>query len=270
MPRGVSRHDEARLQGRLWTPKIHARAVRYWVDAQRRNHGMTGSSLNALADATDGNGQPLSSNPGGTRRWSDAGLNGRPAFDFQGGCMFSASYPIGLPGVGSDFIAAAVFTLRSGSAAQYRLMMIGAPEDWNSTASMSIFMREAAGVHIQTFANSSLRLTTSMTYDEPTLMVLHSKGGTMVHRKNGSQTASASYTPAFSSSAWGFGIGTYSAADLPASYYDGLVGEQTFIAGTFGTPQVEQLEGYLAHRWGLQERLATSHPYRNTPPLIGG
>jgi hypothetical protein len=31
----------------------------------------------------------------------------------------------------------------------------------------------------------------------------------------------------------------------------------------------QQIEGYLAHKWGLQNSLVASHPFRNRPPLIG-
>ncbi len=31
---------------------------------------------------------------------------------------------------------------------------------------------------------------------------------------------------------------------------------------------VLNIEGYLAHEWGLQANLPSSHPYRNSPPLI--
>ena len=35
---------------------------------------------------------------------------------------------------------------------------------------------------------------------------------------------------------------------------------------TYNTTQIEKAEGYLAHKWGLEGSLDSSHPYRYTPP----
>jgi len=32
------------------------------------------------------------------------------------------------------------------------------------------------------------------------------------------------------------------------------------------TLQVQQIEGYLAWKWGLQANLPVGHPYKNAPP----
>jgi hypothetical protein len=36
------------------------------------------------------------------------------------------------------------------------------------------------------------------------------------------------------------------------------------VSGDF--THLEKAEGYLAHKWGLEGNLNSSHPYRNTPP----
>ena len=36
-------------------------------------------------------------------------------------------------------------------------------------------------------------------------------------------------------------------------------------AGRLGV-SVEKAEGYLAHKWGLEGNLVSSHPYKSTPP----
>ena len=35
---------------------------------------------------------------------------------------------------------------------------------------------------------------------------------------------------------------------------------------TNSTTQIEKAEGYLAHKWGLEGNLDSSHPYKSTPP----
>ncbi len=41
---------------------------------------------------------------------------------------------------------------------------------------------------------------------------------------------------------------------------------EILITGTLTTDQRRQIEGYLAHKWGLTANLPTGHPYKNTPP----
>jgi hypothetical protein len=43
------------------------------------------------------------------------------------------------------------------------------------------------------------------------------------------------------------------------------------LLGVYGIPTVEQrqaLEGYLAHKYGINDQLQASHPYRNFPPTV--
>lgn len=44
------------------------------------------------------------------------------------------------------------------------------------------------------------------------------------------------------------------------------IGEVVIINGTIRAPNREKLEGYLAHKWGLESNLPTSHPYKNAVP----
>ncbi len=41
---------------------------------------------------------------------------------------------------------------------------------------------------------------------------------------------------------------------------------EILITGTLTTDQRLQIEGYLAHKWGLAPNLPGGHPYKNTPP----
>jgi hypothetical protein len=52
--------------------------------------------------------------------------------------------------------------------------------------------------------------------------------------------------------------------------WGGLIGEILIYNSVVSTPQRQQLEGYLAWKWGLQANLPASHPYKNSPipPLL--
>jgi hypothetical protein len=269
MPRGVSRYDEARLQGRLWTPMAVQADVRYWIDATPRNRTMSGTAPTVYPDIS-GRGSALS-NVGGTRAWSDAGLNGRPAFDFQGGQAYGAAAVA--CGSASSFIAASVFTMRSGSANQVRIMSCGNAQDWDNSIYAALMVRESPfGLRLDSTWSSGIRLTTTsgVAYDTPMLFVVYRDGTNAYHRLNGAQTAGPT-TQALTLGTVTFRIGTYllSTSDT-TSRLDGLVGEQILTVGWPGIAGLHRIEGYLAHKWGLAGSLAGTHPYRNTPPLIGG
>ena len=44
------------------------------------------------------------------------------------------------------------------------------------------------------------------------------------------------------------------------------LGEIIIFDGLLNTTQTQQIEGYLAWKWGLQVNLPSGHPYKTTPP----
>jgi hypothetical protein len=52
----------------------------------------------------------------------------------------------------------------------------------------------------------------------------------------------------------------------PSETSDCEVAEILLYDSVLTTEQVQQLEGYLAWKWGLQDNLPDNHPYKNSPP----
>jgi FtsP/CotA-like multicopper oxidase with cupredoxin domain len=52
----------------------------------------------------------------------------------------------------------------------------------------------------------------------------------------------------------------------PDYFYNGQLGEVLVFNRYLSTPETAEVEGYLACKWGLQNRLPASHPYRNVCP----
>jgi hypothetical protein len=46
----------------------------------------------------------------------------------------------------------------------------------------------------------------------------------------------------------------------------GQICEALVYVGTLSTPDREKIEGYLAHKWGLQGNLPSNHPHSQVPP----
>jgi hypothetical protein len=59
------------------------------------------------------------------------------------------------------------------------------------------------------------------------------------------------------------GVGSNASVD----FMDGTISE-IIVCGGLSTFQRQQLEGYLARKWGLRTSLPTTHPYLNIPPVI--
>lgn len=90
--------------------------------------------------------------------------------------------------------------------------------------------------------------------------------GTAFGYYNGSTTASASqtplYTPATANSTHYFGSANGASQYLTADY-----GEILIYNTVLNSTQQQQVEGYLAWKWGLAGVLPTNHLYKYAPPL---
>jgi hypothetical protein len=82
MPRGVSPVDEARLQGRLWSPALLRTAL--WLDAADLSTISTATGVSQLRDKS-GNGRNFTQGTGGTQpTLTPNGLNGRNVLSCNG------------------------------------------------------------------------------------------------------------------------------------------------------------------------------------------
>lgn len=52
------------------------------------------------------------------------------------------------------------------------------------------------------------------------------------------------------------------------SYFSGEIAEVILIKGAVSTGERQKIEGYLAHRYGVQSRLPRTHPYRYNAPTV--
>ncbi len=84
---------------------------------------------------------------------------------------------------------------------------------------------------------------------------------------NPSNGNSLTRSGAFISATSGYRIGALDNADSGSSVYwfDGNIAEVILFNQTLTTFQIQQMEGYLAWKWGLQSSLPSTHPYKNSP-----
>ncbi|MDX1680431.1 MAG: Ig-like domain-containing protein [Akkermansiaceae bacterium] len=53
-------------------------------------------------------------------------------------------------------------------------------------------------------------------------------------------------------------------------YYGGNIAEMIFVTGTVAAADRKIIEGYLAHKWGLEGQLDAGHDYKSAPPGSSG
>jgi hypothetical protein len=59
------------------------------------------------------------------------------------------------------------------------------------------------------------------------------------------------------------------AQTLPSGRYANVrIGEIVILSSLPSTTLRQQMEGYLAHRWGLTGNLPAGHPYKSAPPYV--
>jgi hypothetical protein len=56
----------------------------------------------------------------------------------------------------------------------------------------------------------------------------------------------------------------------PNVYFDGDIAEIIVISSVVNSSTRQQIEGYLAHKWGLEANLQSDHPYKLAAPAVFG
>ena len=102
-----------------------------------------------------------------------------------------------------------------------------------------------------------------VTYDVPQLVVFEAISNGNIFR-DGSSLSKPAWTYTARSLNSTFSVGSHNAGS--ASPFKGKIGEMMLVSGASSTAERQKLEGYLAHKWGLEVNLPSSHPYKSNNP----
>jgi hypothetical protein len=91
--------------------------------------------------------------------------------------------------------------------------------------------------------------------------------GSAVLYKNGSQAGTATTAAAFTNSTALY-LGTRVLNGTVQNYLTGVIAEVVLFSRALSTVERQQVEGYLAWKWGLTSNLPTSHPFKAIPPTM--
>lgn len=274
MPRGYSRYDEASLQQRLWTPDLLRPNLSFWQDAADTSTITIQTGVSQWRDKS-GNGRNFIQNTAGNQpTYSEREFLGRPGITFDGATddlrLTSIASLIGNQTHGLYWV---FFRRGAGTGSDaYRPSISVWPSNGSADMGALHYVKNNnnLGASYPYFANPG-----SHSYDLS------------------SGTAYANLVPnimAFQSNVTGWGVwrsgtleGTTNGISTPNSNNAGYVlGKQINVfrvsSITIGEVMMVQnvntrvrqiIEGYLAWKWGMVDRLASSHPFINRPPLIG-
>jgi hypothetical protein len=266
MPRGVGALDEARLQGRLWSPRVLNPTL--WVKANAPGTlTVSGTTVTGVTDAASG------------AAWTVAGSIGRDLTQLGGlptlrlnNATENQILTIAQSYAGNGITLVSLHRNRStsGSRIQYgRLFSL-----WRATLDYvsndgGILTYGVTGTNGVAFYRAvAITAQTSPLINDVWGCVVATRSGTSVTMSLDGGTRTTGTTAAAN---FNFGNVRIGNDDGPRadSGMDGYIAENLLITRALSLPEELALTGYLAWEWGRVGTLPAAHPFRNRPPLIG-
>jgi hypothetical protein len=241
--------------GPEWTP-ANSTAIEGWWDASDSSTVTTsGSAVTAVTDKS-GNGytlEPLTTNATGPS-YGTRTLNGLDVFEF-----FEANYNV----LENNSFAWDQANNALGFAAVYRLDDDGIDDQdflvSGTESSSRIGIRRLTQNNWQILCSGGSLTTNSTLGAEPVTQI-------MVARFNGSNSSIRidGNTEAFG----GIGSVAFSSLNINGNYLEqqGLAGFIAEVVFFSDLTETQKIEGYLAHKWGLDGNLPSDHTYKSSAP----
>jgi hypothetical protein len=271
MPRGVSPLDEARLQGRLWSPALILPQLAGWWDSADLSSLSFGTGVSQWRDKS-GNGRHFAQATGANQPVPSS-LSGLSGLYFGGADQYMEA-PAFLPPAG-DFD---VFLLVSGDGAAQPGVVTAILDHGHSSSGTQnfVFQTEQGTTPPHTLFYVAPRGAIGFEYTSTigavvgaAPKVLHWKRQTASYLEGNGVVEATRTLTALTRASRPLGVGSI-ANNPTGENYRGLVAEILYLSANLDQPTIDKVHGYLAHKYGLTGRFPANHPYRNRPPLIGG
>jgi hypothetical protein len=141
--------------------------------------------------------------------------------------------------------------------------------DYNSVDGFSFFMDNQTGIRFYGQQSTGQFLNFSVNTATPQVFSFQSTGTSVSGWYNGTSQTGGTLTTSRTSTAKGFSIGgswngsSYDTLNAYASIYEAIVYNTALT-----TSQRQQVEGYLAHKWGLRSSLPSTHSFYSIKPHL--
>ncbi len=150
----------------------------------------------------------------------------------------------------------------------YRLLSVGstAANDYNNVAYSALILHEPNTTNIggyRNFQTNYVSVTTNTTF----LLAQQYSGTNATLYLNGTQGGQVASSGSFNTSSYSIGRDVGNTDNGGSyTYWPGSISEVILYNGSLTTAQRQQVEGYLAWKWGLQANLPAAHPFKLWPP----
>lgn len=254
-------------KSRSWTPAQIQKSV--WLDAADASTiTLSGSNVTSWGDKSGNGINAVQSTLANAPVLSAASLNGLPTIRFNG----SAGTQIRLDTPAFDFGTSqrtAFFVIKNTGPD------VGAssnpiwfwPRAGNGTNSLSITSWITTAVQGTAFMITTTQSKTNY------LMASYLFGRTSAIEQlfiNGDSAGTATKTAggsSYSNATSGYAFGGTPGDPSAQYFFDGNIAEVLMFNNALSVPDQQKVEGYLAWKWGMQNTLSATHPYKNYPPF---
>ena len=258
MPRGFNRYDEARLQGRLWTPGFDVIRTGLRLNANTRITVVSGAV--SQWDDTEGRWSFTQSNASLRPLYSSTGWNGTPAVNVTAATQVLVGTTTFTPLVGATGLTTFAWVRHTATGWIW--------EHGNASpgarTGLAVIDNTLYGVINGEVTTGALPANTN------NLLVWRFDGSAATKstlRLNGENLASGGITAtALTTNAGALNIGF----GVDPNTFLGFMPELIILPYAADDALIQKIEGFLAWQDGQRSRgLAASHPFVNRPPLIG-
>jgi hypothetical protein len=241
----------------LFTPS-QISGCQLWLDAADASTiTFSGTSVTAWRDKSG-----LGNNATATGTITNLGrINTKPGMNYPGtsSTYFSGS----ISNTGPTLSVFSVFIMNASSYIVARILSLAAPAtaDFNNTLYTSAIQRDST--NFLSYRAGANRGTIAATFGVPSLFGSIFNGSSNTVYLNGTTGNTAATSGNFGYTRYVVGSSSGEENLVPLN---GVIGEVLSYTTALSTDQRQQIEGYLAWKWGLQAQLPASHPYKQTPP----
>jgi hypothetical protein len=289
MPRGVNQYDEAQLQGRLWTPALFRPAL--WLDADDLSAISIATGVSEWRDKGP-NARNVTQGTGGTQpTLTTNGLNGRNVLSFNGSQYLTSPAATSTWNFLHNTNGSSVFAVwKAGNVSNpntlYGLMGTNAIASVNAGLALIYDDRSSSSRNDRVICtieravgggSAATNLSADNAHPSNTPVILShigdpnnataaNRSSIRVNRGAAIQLNASTLAPSASNASFTLQIGACGNNQIPMV---GYIAEIVVLASIASTQVRQQIEGYLAWKWGLQASLSADSPFLNRPPVIG-
>lgn len=266
----------------IWSPT--ALGARAWYDASDSSTvSATGGLVDSVADKS-GNSLTLGSSSTNRPVYTSAGLNGKNVFTFNGGQYLTAAT---LPpwiflhdSTGSSIFA--VWQPGTSSDPDSLYGLLGTQAGASSATGVSLFfddrLSSSRNNRLGVLVSGGAQVVNLITSDDaatsntsqvcewnlnPSASPPVDRASIRVNGGSAYTGNSASGTPSSGNPSYLLQLGALGNNVFPLV---GTIAEVVLFAGILSDSDRQKVEGYLAHKWGLDAGLPSDHPYKNYGP----